>query len=198
MKILHLISSSRGAASNSLQLGNAIVEKLQATHAGSEVVTHDLTANPYPHLEEVHLQSFFTPAENRTPELAVAVAHSDTAIATLKASDVLVIGVPMYNFSIPSTLKLWIDHIARAGQTFSYSEKGPEGLVKGKKIYLAVAAGAVYSEGVMKDYDFAVPYLTSVLGFMGMTDVVVIRAEGLNIPGLKETALENAIAGIVL
>lgn len=198
MKILHLISSSRGGASNSLQLGNAIVEKLTAVHAGSTVITHDLTATPFPHLEEVHLQSFFTPAEARTPELTAAVQHSDEAIAELKAADILVIGVPMYNFSIPSALKSWIDHIARAGQTFSYSEKGPEGLVKGKKVYLAVATGGVYSEGMMKGFDFTAPYLQSVLGFMGMTDVTVIRAEGLNMPGLKEQALEKAIAGIVL
>lgn len=198
MKILHLISSSRGTASNSLQLGNAVVEKLQASYAGSTVVTHDLTAKAYPHLEEVHLQSFFTPAESRTPELAAAVKHSDEAVAELMAADVIVIGVPMYNFSIPSSLKSWVDHIARAGVTFSYSEKGPVGLVKGKKVYLAVTTGGVYSEGAMKAYDFTESYMRSVLQFMGMTDVTAFRAEGLNLPGIKEQAMEKAIAGISL
>lgn len=198
MKILHLISSSRGSASNSLQLGNAIVAKLQAENAGSTVVTHNLTATPFPHLEEVHLQSFFTPQEQLTPELAAAVRHSDAAIAELTASDVIVIGVPLYNFSIPSTLKTWIDHIARAGKTFSYGEKGPEGLIKGKKIYLAIASGGVYTEGPMQQFDFTERYLRAVLGFMGMTDVTVIRAEGLNMPNLKDTAMEKAIANIAL
>ncbi|GGH58648.1 FMN-dependent NADH-azoreductase [Filimonas zeae] len=198
MKILHLISSSRGGASNSLQLGNAIVEKLQAAHAGSAVVHHNLTATPFPHLEEAHLQSFFTPQEQRSAEQAEAVAHSDAAIAELKSADVIVIGVPMYNFTIPSTLKTWIDHIARAGQTFSYSEHGPEGLVKGKKVYLAIASGGVYSEGPMQQFDFTERYLRATLGFMGMTDVSVIRAEGLNMPHLKDTAMQKALENIVL
>jgi FMN-dependent NADH-azoreductase len=198
MKILHLISSARGEASSSLQLGNAIVAKLQAAHAGSSVVVHNLTATPFPHLEEVHLQSFFTPQEQHTPELAAAVQHSDTAIAELTEADVLVIGVPMYNFTIPSTLKTWIDHIVRAGKTFFYTEKGPEGLVKGKKVYLAIASGGVYSEGPMQQFDFTEPYLRATLGCLGMTDVTVIRAEGLNMPHLKDTAMAKAVEGIVL
>lgn len=198
MKILHLISSSRGGASNSLQLGNAIVEKLQFAYAGSTVVHHDLTATPFPHLEEVHLQSFFTPQEQLTPELTAAVQHSDAAIAELLEADIVVIGAPMYNFSIPSTLKSWIDHIARAGKTFSYSENGPVGLIKGKKIYLAITSGGVYTEGPMQQFDFTERYLRAVLSFMGMTDVTVIRAEGLSMPNLKDTAMEKAIEGIVL
>jgi FMN-dependent NADH-azoreductase len=198
MKILHLITSSRGKASNSLQLGNAIVEKLQAAHPGSTVVTHDLTATPYAHLEEVNVQSYFTPQEERTPELIAAIKNSDAAIAELMAADVIVIGVPMYNFSIPSTLKTWIDHVARRGVTFSYSEKGAEGLVKGKKVYLAISSGAIYSEGPMKSYDFTESYLRAVLGFMGMTDITAIRAEGMSIPHVKEHAMDKAIASIAV
>ncbi|BAV07934.1 FMN-dependent NADH-azoreductase [Filimonas lacunae] len=196
MKILHLISSPRGADSVSIQLGNAIVEKLQAAYPDSTVTTRDLTIHPFPYLEEAHLQSFFTTPEQRTPALEAAVKHSDEAIAQLKTVDIIVIGAPMYNFTIPSTLKSWIDHIARAGETFSYSEKGPEGLIKGKKVYLAIAEGAIYSEGPMKAYDFVEPYLRAVLGFMGMTEVIAVRAEGVKIPTVQEKALEKAIASI--
>ncbi|ARS39955.1 FMN-dependent NADH-azoreductase [Sphingobacteriaceae bacterium GW460-11-11-14-LB5] len=198
MKILHLISSPRGEASFSIKLGNAIVEKLQAANPGSSLITHNLTDTPFPHLEEVHINSFFTPVENHTSEFAEAIKHSNEAIAELKNADAIVIGAPLYNFGIPSTLKSWIDHIARAGQTFSYSEKGPEGLVKNKKVYLAISSGGVYSEGPMKAYDFTESYLRSVLGFMGMVDITAIRAEGLSMPNLKDEALDKAVESIVL
>jgi len=196
MNILHLISSPRGAESFSIKLGNAVVEKLQQTHPNSVVNTKDLTLAPFPHLEEVHLQSFFTPAESRSPELIEAVKHSDLAIAELRAADAIVIGVPIYNFNIPSTLKAWIDHIARAHETFRYSENGPEGLVKNKKVYLAIASGGIYTEGPYKVYDFSEPYLRGVLGFMGMTDITTFRVEGVKVPGVMETALETAIENI--
>jgi FMN-dependent NADH-azoreductase len=196
MKILHLISSPRGEASFSIKLGNAIVEKLQSANADSTVKVHNLVKHPFPHLEEVHLNSFFTPLENRTPELTEAVKHSDDAIAELQEADAIVIGVPMYNFSIHSTLKAWIDHIARAGVTFRYGENGPEGLVKGKKVYLAIATGGVYSEGAMKAYDFTEPYLRSVLGFLGMTDVTAYRVEGVNMPQFKDNAMDKALSSI--
>lgn len=198
MKILHLISSPRGEASVSIKLGSAIVEKLQQANPGSSVKVHDLTKNPFPHLEEIHLNSFFTPAESRSPELVAAVKHSDDAIAELRAADVIVIGLGMYNFGIHSTLKAWIDHVARSGETFNYSENGPEGLVKNKKVYLAIATGGVYSEGPMKAYDSTEPYLRVVLGFLGMTDVTVYRAEGLAIPNLQDTALAKAVASIAI
>jgi FMN-dependent NADH-azoreductase len=198
MKILHLISSPRGEASFSIKLGNAIVEKLQAANPGSSLVTRNLTDSPFPHLEEVHINSFFTPLENYTTELAEAVKHSDKAITELKNADAIVIGVPMYNFGIHSTLKAWLDHIARVGQTFNYSENGPEGLVKNKKVYLAISSGGVYSEGPMKVYDFTESYLRAVLGFLGMVDVSVFRAEGLSMPNLKDEALGKAVESITL
>lgn len=198
MKILHLISSPRGEASFSIKLGKTVVDKLLAAHPGSTVKEHNLVKTPFPHLEEVHLNSFFTPKENLTPELTEAVKHSDDAIAEIMDADVIVIGVPMYNFSIHSTLKAWIDHIARAGKTFRYSEQGPEGLIKNKKVYLAIATGGIYSEGPMKAYDFTEPYLRTVLGFLGMTDITTFRVEGMNMPELKDQALEKAIAAIQL
>lgn len=196
MNILHLISSPRKAGSYSIQLGNALVQKLEAAYSGSTVKVHDLTNTPFPHLEEIHLQSFFTPAESRTPALQEAVRHSDEAIAELMAADIIVIGAPLYNFGISSTLKAWIDHIARAGITFRYSEAGPEGLVKAKKVYVAMSSGGIYSEGPRAGYDFVAPYLRTVLGFLGMTDVTVIRVEGTSIPGVQDTALDKALSSI--
>jgi FMN-dependent NADH-azoreductase len=198
MKILHLVTSSRGTLSFSTQLGNAVVERLQKAHPGSITTIHDLTAAPLPYLEEVHIHSFFTPAEDRTAALVEAVKHSDAAIAELFNADAIIIDVPMYNFGIPSVLKSWIDHIARSGKTFTYNEKGPEGLVRGKKIYLAIATGGVYSDGPMKAFDFTESYLRPVLGFLGMTDITVFRVEGSNLPELKEHALEKAIEKIAV
>ena len=198
MKILHLISSPRGNVSASIKLGNAIVEQLQSKYPGSEVKIRDLTDTSFPHLEEVHLTSFFTPAEARSPELIEAVKHSDQAIAELMESDIIVIGVPMYNFSIHSALKSWIDHIVRAGITFRYSAEGVKGLVGGKKVYLAIASGGVYSDGPGKAADFTEPYLKNILGFIGITDVTTYRAEGFAIPELKDLALDKAIGQIAV
>lgn len=198
MKILHLISSPRNEASVSIQLGNAIVAQLQSKYADSTVVTRNLVTTRFPHLEEAHLTSFFTPPESRSAELVEAVRHSDEAIAELMEADTIVIGVPMYNFSIHSALKAWIDHIMRAGITFQYSAEGVEGLVKDKKVYLAIATGGVYSEGPMKAADFTEPYLRSILNFIGITDIVAYRAEGLAVPELKDHALEQTIAGVAV
>ncbi|MFD1873239.1 FMN-dependent NADH-azoreductase [Hymenobacter bucti] len=194
MNILHIISSPRKGDSYSIKLGNGLVEKLQAANPGSTVKVHDLTNKPFPHLEEAQLQSFFTPAESRTPEQQEAIRHSDEAIAEIQAADTIVIGAPLYNFGIPSTLKAWVDHIARAGVTFRYGANGPEGLIKGKKVYVALSSGGVYSEGQMASYDFVAPYLKAVLGFLGMTDVTVARVEGTSIPDLQPTALEKGLA----
>ncbi|OKS87359.1 FMN-dependent NADH-azoreductase [Mucilaginibacter polytrichastri] len=197
-KILHIISSPKGDASFSIKLGNAIIAKVKEANPGSTVTETNLVTKRFPHLEEAHLTSFYTPAEQHTPELAEAIKHSDEAIAEIMEADVIVIDAPLYNFGIPSALKAWIDHIARAGVTFKYDENGPEGLVKGKKVYIALASGAIYSNGPMQGYDFVAPYLKSVLGFMGMTDLTVFRVEGSAYPNLKDTALQTAIASIVL
>jgi FMN-dependent NADH-azoreductase len=195
-KILHIISSPRGAASFSIKLGNAIIEKIQATYPGSTVKETNLVEQQFPHLEEAHLTSFFTPAESRTPELLEAVKHSETAIAEILDADIVVIGAPLYNFTIHSTLKAWIDHIVRAGITFKYDQNGPEGLIKGKKIYIALASGGVYSEGPMKAIDYIEPYLRTILGFLGMSDISVFRIEGTAVPDHQEAAVEKGINSI--
>jgi FMN-dependent NADH-azoreductase len=192
-KILLIDSSSRGNASFSRKLSRAVIEKLKAKDPSSSVSTRDLALKPMPHLEEAHLAAFFAPAEKHTAEDKRAIQHSDEAIAEILNAEVIVVGVPMYNFGIPSVLKAWIDHLARAGKTFRYSEKGPEGLVKGKKVYLAIATGGVYSEGAMKAYDFTESYLRAVLGFLGMTDITTFRVEGVAVPGAQDAALEKAL-----
>ena len=197
MHILHLISSPRKDASFSIQLSEGIIAHLQATHPASTVQVRDLATHPFPHLEEASLQSFFTPAASRSPVQQAAVRHSDEAIAEILAADVLVIGAPLYNFGIPSTLKAWLDHIARAGITFRYVDDQPQGLLTGKKVYLAVASGGIYSAGPMAAADFVVPYLKTALGFLGLTDITVTRVEGVAIPGIKETALAKGLASLV-
>jgi FMN-dependent NADH-azoreductase len=198
MHILHIISSPR-TNSYSARLGRQIIEKLLAAHPGSTVHERNLTLHPLPHLEEAYVQGIFTPAEVRTPQQQAAVRHSDEVIAEVLAADVLVIGSPMYNFSISSSLKVWLDHVVRAGVTFSYGPTGPQGLLTGKKVYLALASGGVYSEGSpMAVYDFMAPYLKPVLGFIGLTDVEVVRVEGTSIPDLEPTAMRKAFESIVV
>ena len=197
-KILNVISSARGAASNSTQLASAIIRRLTDQYPGSTVKLRDLVERHYPHLEESHLNAFFAPAENATPEQKEATQHSNEAIEEVLDADIIVIGVPIYNFNIPSALKAWLDHLVRAGKTFSYQTGKPEGLVKDKKVYLAIASGGVYSDGPMKSYDFAEPYLRMILGFIGITDVTTFRVEGTNVPDLKETAMQKGIDSIAV
>ena len=197
-RILNIIASPRGNASFSSKLGDAIIEQIKEANPGSTVQTRDLNLTPFPHVEVVHLAAFYTPEENHTPESRAAVQHSNEAIQEIMDADILVISVPMWNFSIPSVLKAWIDHIARAGVTFKYSEKGVVGLIEGKKVYIALASGNFYSTEPMLSLDFAGSYLKTFLGFLGLTDLSLFRVEGTGIPGSEETALEKAIASIVL
>ncbi|WP_462266721.1 FMN-dependent NADH-azoreductase [Mucilaginibacter sp.] len=195
-KILSIISSPRGGASNSIKLANAIIEKLKEKDPAATVQVKDLTKGPFPHLEEAHLNAFFTPADQHTDENKAAIKHSNEAIQEIMDADIIVIGAPMYNFSIPSTLKAWIDHICRAGITFKYTENGPQGLITGKKVYIAITTGGVYSEGPYKSADFVAPYLKTLFGFIGMTDVTIVRAEGFSVPDLQADALNKGIESI--
>ncbi|WP_183565060.1 FMN-dependent NADH-azoreductase [Mucilaginibacter sp. SP1R1] len=197
-KILHIISTPKGSGSYSLQLGNAVIEKLKNTYPGSSVKEINLLEKQIPHLQEAHIHAFFTPAGSHTAESTALISHSEEAIADVMEADILVIGAPLYNFGIPSTLKTWIDHVVRAGKTFKYDANGPEGLVKGKKVYIAMASGGIYSEGPIQAYDFVTPYLKAVLGFIGLTDVSVFRVEGTSVAELKDAALEKGINSIVL
>lgn len=176
MKILQINASARSAGSNSTRVADSITARLQAANPGALVEVLDLAANPHPVLDEPALGALFTPAEQRTPEQAARVALDDALIAQVQSADAIVLGVPMYNFGVPVQLKAWIDAIARAGVTFRYSEKGAEGLITGKKVYVALARGGLYRN---TPADSQVPYLKSVLAFLGMTDVEFFYAEGL-------------------
>ncbi|MBO9203071.1 MULTISPECIES: FMN-dependent NADH-azoreductase [Niastella] len=198
-KILHIISSPQGESSVSKKLGNAIIEKIKAKYPDSFVKERNLTTIPFPHLDKVQIGSWFTPAENRSPEQLDAIKISEEAIAELQEANIYVIDAPFYNFAIPSTLKAYLDHIARPGITFRYNENGqPEGFLKNKKAYVATASSGVYSEGQFQSFDFVSPYLKFLLGFLGITDVAIIRVEGLRIDGIKETAFEKGVESITI
>ena len=195
-QILVVESSPRGSDSASRKLAAELVEELHKKLPQAKIVRRDVAASPLPHLSSDVVAAAYTPIEQRTPALKSAIALSDQIVDELLASDTLVIATPMWNFSVPSSLKAWIDHIIRAGRTFSFTAQGPEGLVKGKRAYLVVATGGVYSEGPYSQYDFLVPYLKGVLGFIGVTDVRVVRAEGLNDPKHVDQALAKARASL--
>jgi FMN-dependent NADH-azoreductase len=176
MNILQINSSARANSSHSTGLANAITARMQASHADAIVTVRDLARTPVAELNEAALQALFTPEEQRTPDQAARVAQDDALIAEIQAADVVVLGVPMYNFGVPAQLKNWIDAISRARVTFQYTANGAEGLLKNKKVYVALTRGGVYRD---TPTDTQVPYLTAVLGFLGMTDVEFVYAEGL-------------------
>ena len=150
----------------------------------------DLLLQPHPVLDEATLGALFTPAAQRTPEQAARVALDDALIAEVQAADVIVLGVPMYNFGVPASLKNWIDAIVRVGVTFRYTLNGPEGLLKGKKVYVALSRGGKYRN---TPADTQVPYLKTVLGFVGLTDIAFVYAEGLAMgPDAERTAFDSA------
>lgn len=177
MNILQINASIRREGANSTRIAESIVARLRAANRDAQLTLRDLAINPHPTLDGVALGALFTPAEQRTPEQAARVALDDMLIAEVQQADAIVLGVPMYNFGIPAQLKSWIDAIARNGVTFRYTEKGPEGLLKGKKVYVGLARGGRYRG---TDGDSQVPYLKTVFGFLGLTDVQFVYAEGLN------------------
>ncbi|GGH12209.1 FMN-dependent NADH-azoreductase [Sphingobacterium alkalisoli] len=193
MKILHIISSPRGEASQTIQLGNSIVKKLVAKNEKASIITRDITTEIVPYLIGTHIQSFNTPPENRSAEQLELIKLSDILIAEVLDADIIVIGAPMYNFGIPAVLKSWIDYLARAGVAFTYTADGPVGLIQGKKVFLAIGSGGVYSEGDYKAFDFIEPYLRTSLGFFGMTDITAFRIEGVSVSALKDNAMQVAL-----
>lgn len=191
---LELHTSLAGDGALSSQLARQFVERRAAADraAGTAVtvVVRDLAANPLPHLTAERFAAFTTPAEQRTPEQARIAAESDALIAELRAADVVVIGLPMYNFGVPSTLKTYFDHVARAGVTFRYTEQGPQGLLTGKTVYVVATRGGKYS-GTPQDLQSA--YVRQFLGFLGLADVEFIYAEGLALgPESRAVAIEQA------
>ncbi|QXZ81629.1 FMN-dependent NADH-azoreductase (plasmid) [Rhizobium sp. L51/94] len=189
--ILHIDSSILGGYSVSRTLTAEIVAKQEALHPDARVIRRDLVVDAAMHLSDAHL-AVFQGGEIGNPALGQDLATGGAYIDDLFAADIIVIGAPMYNFTIPTQLKGWIDRVCVAGRTFQYGANGPEGLVKGKKVFLASARGGVYSAGSpAAGLDHQETYLRGVLGFIGLTDVTIIRAEGL---ALGEDAKAAAIS----
>ncbi len=176
--ILLITSSPRGADSLSTSVATDLAEKLKA-QTGATIVHRDLSEKPLAHMDGVFTSAIRKAADDRSSAESVAAAVSDELTHELLAADTLVIGTGLINFNIYSSLKTWIDHVARAGLTFKYGESGPVGLATVKKAYIVLASGGVYSTGPAVSMNHAVPYLKSVLGFMGMTDVETVYVEGL-------------------
>jgi FMN-dependent NADH-azoreductase len=176
--LLKIDSSPMGEHSISRKLSAEFAATWQKAHPGGTVITRDLTTTKLPVVNGLWIRAAHTPEDSHSPEQREALAVSDTLIAELRQADEYVFGVPMHNFSIPSTLKLWIDQVARAGKTFSYGADGPKGLLTGKKVTLLIASGGVYERTALESLNFVAPYLQAVFGFMGITDVKIIAAEG--------------------
>lgn len=175
--ILQINSAARSQGANSTTLANETVAQLVAKHPGANIVVRDLLSDGVPHLDEAVIGAFFTPEEQRSAEQKAIIARSDELIAEIQAADYVVFGVPLYNFQVPTQLKSYFDWIARARVTFRYREDGSvEGLIQGKKVIVAFARGGNYKD---TPADSQTPYLKTILGFLGMTDVTFIFAEGL-------------------
>ena len=184
--VLHIDSSARTENSVTRSLSAEITGRL----APETVIRRDL-ATPLPLLDEAWVGANFTPTDQRSDEQKALLAQSDALIAELKQADTIVIGTPIYNFSVPSTLKAWIDLVARVGVTFNYTETGPVGLLEGKRAIIAVASGGTQAGS---DIDFATTYLRHVLGFIGITDVELVAADQLSMD--EEGSMQRAKSAI--
>lgn len=188
--ILQLNNSVFSDEGQSSRLADEFVARVRGDDPDARIIRRDLAEHPVPHLDQATFFAGLTATDERTAEQARAAAHADTLVQELRDADTVVIGVPVYNFLIPSTLKAWFDHVARAGTTFRYTEKGPEGLLTDKRAHVFVTSGGQYAgTGI----DYAAPYVKHMLGFLGITDVTVTRAEGLAMgEETSQAALESA------
>ncbi len=170
--ILHIDASARNAGSVTRDLSQRVVDAFP----GATILRRDLAEVHLPQLDETWVGATFTPPDQRSADQQAALHLSDALVDELERADTLVIGTPIYNFSVPAALKLWIDQIARAGRTFEYTDQGPRGLLADKQVILAIASGGT---AIGSEVDFATPYLTHVLGFLGLTDVTVVTQDSL-------------------
>ena len=196
-QILLITSSPRSATSYSSRVARSLAEKLAAGEAHPRITVRDLTGAPIPHIDDTFAEARNLPPGSLTAEQRAALRLSDSLLAELLRADVIIIAAGMINFGIPSALKAYIDHIVRPGVTFKYSERGPQGLVKGKKVYLVMARGGIYSDGPMRAFNFQDTYLKAALGFIGLTDIEVIAIEGVAFgPEATEKAMAIASAKV--
>lgn len=194
MTLLQLNTSIFSDAGQSSRLAGQFVAGRKAADPDLDVVVRDLSRNPLPHLTAERFQAFLAKPESRSGGQRAIVAESDALIDELRAADTIVLGLPMYNFGIPSQLKAYFDHVARAGVTFRYTEKGPVGLLTGKKAYVFAARGGLYA-GTPRDT--ATAYVREFLGFLGITDVEFVYAEGLAISDASKQASLSKAAGAI-
>lgn len=193
-QLLQINSSLFAGQGQSSQLTDAFVSRWQQSHPQTQVSKRDFASEPVPHLTAESFQAFITPAQERSAAQQQAVAYSDHLIAELRQADVIVLGLPMYNFGVPSQLKAWFDHIARAGVTFKYSETGPVGLLQDKTVYVLAARGGLY-QGTPKDTQ--TQYVTDFFNFIGIQDVNFVYAEGLSMgDDARSAALDEAQSDI--
>ncbi|MDD2060894.1 FMN-dependent NADH-azoreductase [Pseudomonas sp. GD03860] len=191
-RVLVIESSARQQDSISRQLTRDFVSQWQAVNPTDSITLRDLAVNPVPHLDANLLGGWMKPEDQRNGDELQALARSNELTDEVLAADVLVLAAPMYNFTIPSTLKAWLDHVLRAGITFKYTETGPQGLLTGKKAYILTARGGIHA-GASSDHQE--PYLRQVMAFIGIHDVTFIHAEGLNLGGdFHEKGLNQAKA----
>jgi FMN-dependent NADH-azoreductase len=183
LKVLRIDSSARRDGSVTRQVADALIARLEQSKGPIDLRVRDLASDAPPFVDADWVDANFTPPEERGEAQRAALAHSDALVAELIAADVLVIGVPIYNFGVPATLKAWVDLVARARVTFRYTENGPVGLLRGKRAYLAVASGGTT---VGSAIDFATGYLRHVLGFLGIEDVEIVAADGVLVRGTDE------------
>lgn len=177
--LLHIDSSPMGAYSVSRHLSNTFTKHWQKSHAGGTVVTRDLSTSGLVSITAAWVAAAYTPADARTPEQKAVLAQSDELVAELQAADEIAIGVAMHNFGVPSVLKQWIDLIARVGVTFAYVDGTPKGLLTGKKVTFLIATGGAYGPGTAAaSLNFVEPYLKTIFGFLGVTDVTFHTAGG--------------------
>ena len=188
MKILQIKSSIFTSGGQSGPLTDQLTQDLLATYPNSSLTVRDFANEAVPHIDESRFMAFLTKPEERTEEQKAVVHYSDELIREIKESDIIVIGLPMYNLGVPSNLKAYFDHIGRVGETFKYTETGPVGLVTGKKVYVVATRGGQY-QGT--PYDTQTDYIKVFLGFIGITEVDFIYAEGLN---MGEESKANALA----
>ncbi len=192
--LLQIQTSMFAAGGQSSQLAQQFVAEWRKANRDARVIVRDIGAEPVPHLTAERFQSFLAAPEARTPEQHAVAGYSDTLIEELRQADVIVLGLPMYNFGVPSTLKAYFDHIARAGATFRYTEKGPQGLITGKKAYVFAARGGVYAGTPL---DTQTSYVRDFLRFIGIDDVEFVYAEGLAMgDAAKAAALAKASRAI--
>lgn len=191
--LLHIKSSIFGSEGQSAQLAETLISQWKLKHPAGEVVERDLVAENIPHMDQTVVTALRGDAAEHTAEHQAILQRSDELVAELKAADEVVIGLPFYNFNVPSQVKSYFDLLARAGVTFSYTENGPVGLIDDKPVYLITTRGGIYHE---TGIDFQIPFVKQFLGFIGLKNVEVVYAEGLAMGEIAEKALAEANAQI--